>query len=168
VFRRSRLSSKNAADERTLFTGRVLSDVVAAGNQALRFPKFGAAIVMNCRQRVCAKKIEQMRGAADRHRFFRGHTAESEVVQLEAEQGRVAGAHEGFADHLLDGAGKRGDGDGIPDLQENGFRPVGEPIKFRIGVLDGDEGVLTFDDGAFLDGADAEGQASTVLRGRGA
>jgi len=83
--------------------------------------------------------------------------------QLEGEQRRIAGAHEGFADDLLDGAGERSNGDGVPDLQEDGFGPVGEPIEFRVGVFDGDESVLTFDDGAFLDGANAEGQAPAVL-----
>src|SRR5882672_5180104 len=114
-------------------------------------------------KRVRAEEIEKMGGAADGCGFFRGHTAKSEVVQLEREQGRIASADEGFADDLLDGAGKRGDGNGIPDLEKYGFRPVGEPIELRVGVLDGDEGVLTLDDGAFLDGADAEGQAPAVL-----
>ena len=85
-------------------------------------------------------------------------------MQLEGEQGRIAGAHEGFADDLLDGAGKRSNGNRIPDLQENGFRPVGEPIKFGIGVLDGDEGILRANQRAFFHSFDAQRQNSTVFR----
>ena len=48
-------------------------------------------------------------------------------------------------------------------MEKYGFGPVGEPIKFRVGIFDGDESVLTFDNGAFLDGADAERQAAAML-----
>ena len=48
-------------------------------------------------------------------------------------------------------------------MEKDSFRPVGEPIKFGIGVLDGDERVAAFDDGAFLDGADAQRKAAAVF-----
>src|SRR5260370_602436 len=119
---------------------------------------------LNGGQRVCAEKIQQMRGAANGSGFLGRNATKSEVVQLEGKKRRIAGANQSFADDLLDSARKCGDGDGIPDLQKNGFRPVGEPVELRVGVLDVDEGVVTLDDGAFLDGADAERQAAAVLR----
>src|SRR6185437_4450315 len=96
-------------------------------------------------ERVRSIEIEQMRGAADGRGFLGGNAAEAEVVQLEGEKRWIAGADERPADDLLDGAGKRRDGDAIPDFQEDGFGPVGEPIEFGIGVLDGDERVETLD-----------------------
>jgi len=84
-------------------------------------------------------------------------------VQLERKKRRIAGANKGLADNLLDGARQSGDGDGIPNLDEQRFRPVGEPVEFRIGVFDCDEGVVSFDDRAFLDGADAQREAAAVL-----
>src|SRR5712692_11869423 len=90
---------------------------------------------LNGGKRVRAEKIQQMRGAANGGGFLGRDAAESEVVQLERKQRGIAGAHEGFADDLLDGAGKRGNGDGIPDLDEKRFGPVGEPVEFRVGIL---------------------------------
>ena len=52
---------------------------------------------LDCRQRVRAEKIEEMSRSADGSGFFRGDAAESEVMQLEGKQGRIAGTHEGFA-----------------------------------------------------------------------
>ena len=104
-----------------------------------------------------------MRGASDGGGFLGRDAAESEVMQLERKKRRIAGAHEGFADDLLDGARKSGDRDGIPDLDEKRFRPVGEPIKFGVGVFDSDKGVVSSDDGAFLDGANAQREAAAVL-----
>jgi hypothetical protein len=112
---------------------------------------------------VCPEEIKEMRGAADGRGFLGRDAAESEVVELEGEERRITSADEGFADDLLDGAGKGGHGDGIPNLQKNGFGPVGKPIKLGVGVFNGDERVMAFDDGAFLDGADAEGEASAML-----
>src|SRR5437016_9733301 len=104
-----------------------------------------------------------MRGTADGGGFLGRDAAESEVVELKGEKCRIAGANKSFANDLFDRAGKCGDGDGIPDLQENGFGPVGEPIEFRVGVLDGNEGVVAFDYCAFLHRADAERQAPAVF-----
>src|SRR6266436_1920797 len=104
-----------------------------------------------------------MRGAADGGGFFGRDAAETEVVQLEGKKRRIAGANQRFADDLLDRARERGHGDGIPHLDEKRFSPVGEPEKFRIGVFDGDEGVVRFDDRAFLDRADAEWKAAAVF-----
>ena len=104
-----------------------------------------------------------MRGAADGGGFLGRDAAESEVVELEGKKRRIAGTDEGFADDLLDGARECGDGDGIPDLDEKRFRPVGEPIELRVGVLDGDEGVVGFDDRAFFDGPDTQRETAAVL-----
>src|SRR6266478_7696391 len=101
-----------------------------------------------------------MRGAANGRGFLGGDAAESEVVQLEGKKRRIAGADKSFADDLLDGAGKRGDRNGIPDLDEKRFRPVGKPIELRVGVFDGDKRVVGFDDRAFLDGANAQRERS--------
>src|SRR5438445_251706 len=114
-------------------------------------------------ERVRAQEIDEMSGAADGGGLLGGDTTESEVVELEGEKRRIAGTHESFANDLLDGARKSGDGDGIPDLDENRFGPVGEPVEFGVGVFDGDERVVGFYDGAFLDGADAERQAAAML-----
>src|SRR6266404_7042701 len=84
---------------------------------------------LNGGERVRTEKIEQMRSASDGGGFPGGNAAETEIVQLEGKQGRIAGANQRFADDLLDGTRECGDGDGIPDLQENGLGPVGEPIK---------------------------------------
>src|SRR5882762_6176206 len=90
--------------------------------------------------------------------------AESEIVQLEGKKRRIAGAHEGFADDLLDRTRQRGNGDRIPDLDQKRFGPVGKPVELRVGIFDGDERVVSFDDRAFLDGADAEWEAATMFR----
>src|SRR5713226_7324752 len=119
---------------------------------------------LNGSKRVCAEKIQQMRGAANGCGFLGRDAAKSEIVQLEGKQGRIASANQGFADDLLDRAREGGDSDGIPDLDEKRFRPVGEPVKLRISVFDGDERVVGFDDRAFLDRADAERQTPAVLR----
>ncbi len=119
---------------------------------------------LNGSKRVCAEKIQQMRGAANGSGFLGRDPAEPEVVQLERKKRGIAGADKRIADDLLDRARERGDGNGIPDLQKNGFRPVGEPVVFRVGVLDGDEGVAALDDCAFLDGADAKRQPPAVFR----
>src|SRR6266403_351096 len=89
---------------------------------------------LNGRKRVRAEKIQQMRGAADGGGFLGRDAAESEVVQLEGKERGIAGAHEGFADDLLDRTRERGDGDRIPDLDEKRFRPVGEPVELGVGV----------------------------------
>ena len=72
-----------------------------------------------------------------------------------------------MANDLLDRAGKRDDRDGIPDLDQKRFGPVSEPVELWIGVFNGDERVVSFDDGAFLDRADAEREATAVLRVEG-
>ncbi len=118
---------------------------------------------LNGRKRVRAEKIDEMRGAANGCGFFGGNAAKSEVVQLEGKKRRIAGADKRFADDLLDGARQRGNGDGIPDLDEKRLRPIGEPVEFRIGVFDGDERVVSLNDGAFLHRADAERQPSAVF-----
>src|SRR5258706_7903914 len=41
----------DAVDERSHCDGRTFSNVIAAGNQALRFRQLGVAIVMNCGER---------------------------------------------------------------------------------------------------------------------
>src|SRR3981081_3998045 len=63
---------------------------------------------LNGRKRVRAEKIQQMRGAADGGGFLGRDAAESEVVQLEGKERGIAGAHEGFADDLLDRTRERG------------------------------------------------------------
>src|SRR5712692_4467511 len=113
---------------------------------------------------IRAEKIQQMRGAADSGGFLGGNAAESEIVELKGKKRRIAGANQSCADDLLDRAGECGNGDGIPDLDKKRFGPVGEPVGFGVGVFDGDERVVSFDDGAFLDGADAERQSAAVFR----
>ncbi len=105
-----------------------------------------------------------MRGAADGGGFLGGNAAESEVMELEGKERRIAGTNKSFADDLLDGARECGDGNGVPGLDEKRFSPVGEPVKLRIGVFDGDQRVLGFDDGAFLNGADAQRETAAVFR----
>src|SRR5260370_8654751 len=105
-----------------------------------------------------------MSRAADGGRLLGGDGAESEVVELEGKKRRIAGAHQGFADDLLDSARECGDGNGIPDLDKKRFGPVSEPVKLGVGIFDGDERVVSFDDGAFLDSADAERQSPAVFR----
>src|SRR5260370_128739 len=105
-----------------------------------------------------------MSRAADGGRLLGGDAAESEVVELEGKKRRIAGAHQGFADDLLDSARECGDGNGIPDLDKKRFGPVSEPVKLGVGIFDGDESVVSFDDGAFLDSADAERQSPAVFR----
>src|SRR5579863_4625652 len=104
-----------------------------------------------------------MRGAADGRGFFRRNSAKPKVVKLEREKRRIPRADKRSADHLLDRARKRRNGDGIPDLEKNSFRPVGETIKLGVGVFDGDQGVETFDDSAFLDRANPQRKAASVF-----
>src|SRR5216683_1251879 len=108
-----------------------------------------------------------MRGAADGGGFLGGDSAKAEVVELERKKRGIAGADQGFANDLLDRAGKRGDRDGIPDLDQKRFGPVSEPVELRIGVFNGDERVVSFDDGALPDRADAEREATAMLRVEG-
>src|SRR5208337_4064973 len=109
------------------------------------------------------EKIEEMRGAADGRGLFRRDPAKAEIVEFEWEQGRIAGADQGFADDLFDSAGQGGDGDGIPNLEQQRFRPVREPVELGVGVLDGDESVVTLDDGAFLDGTNAQRETAAMF-----
>src|SRR6266852_3401531 len=83
---------------------------------------------LNGGQRVRAEKIQQMRGAADGGGFLGRDAAESEVVELERKKRGIAGANKGFADDLLDRTRERRNRDGIPDLDEKRFGPVGEPV----------------------------------------
>ena len=99
---------------------------------------------LNGGKRVRSEKIQQMRGAANGGGFLGGDAAESKVVQLERKKRRIASANEGFANYLLDGARQSGDGNGIPDLDEDCFGPVGEPVEFGVGVCNGDERVVGF------------------------
>src|SRR5258708_38046280 len=105
-----------------------------------------------------------MRGSANGGRFLGRDAAESEVVEFERKKRRIAGADEGFADDLLDSARECSNGDRIPDLDKKRFGPVGEPVEFGVGVFDGDQSVVSSDDGAFLDGANAERQSPAVFR----
>src|SRR5271154_6775632 len=105
-----------------------------------------------------------MSGAADSSGFLRGYAAKAEVVQLEGKQRRIARADQSSTDHLLDRARQRCNSNGIPDLQENRFRPIRKPIKFRIGILNSDQSIEAFDYRAFLHGPDAQGKPPAVFR----
>jgi len=118
---------------------------------------------LECGERVRTQEIDQMRGATDGGGFLGGDAAKAEIMQLEAEERRITGAHEGFANDLLDGARKCSNRDGIPNLDEKRFGPIGEPVELGVGVFDGDERVVCFDDSAFLDGADAQREVATVF-----
>jgi len=118
---------------------------------------------LECGERVRTQEIDQMRSATDGGGFLGGDAAKAEIMQLEAEERRITGAHEGFANDLLDGARKCSNRDGIPNLDEKRFGPIGEPVELGIGVFDGDERVVCFDDSAFLDGADAQREVATVF-----
>jgi len=61
-------------------------------------------------------------------------------------------------------AAKRCHGDRIPDLKQNRFGPVGQPIELRISVFDSDDGVLRPHHGAFFHSFDAQRQNSAVFR----
>ena len=64
-----------------------------------------------------------MRGAADRCGFLGRNATKAKIMQFERKQRGIAGAHEGFADHLFNCSRECGDGDGIPDLQQHEFPP---------------------------------------------
>src|SRR5260370_24135772 len=98
-----------------------------------------------------SQKIEEMRGAANGRGFAGAYAAEAKIVQLEGQKRRIAGAHERLADGLLYAAAKRGYRDWIPNLKQNGFRPVRQPIKFRVGVFDRDDGILRGNQRALFD-----------------
>ena len=53
---------------------------------------------------VGADEIEKVRSAANGCGFAAADSSKTEVVQLVNQQGRIAGAHQRFADDLLDGA----------------------------------------------------------------
>ena len=139
--------------------------VAGAVERVLRSEVGGIKLIeqLNGGECVCAREIEEMGRAADGGGFLGGDAAKSEIVQLERQQRRIAGADQGFADDLLDGARKRGHSDGIPHLQQNRFGPVGEPVELRIGIFNGDERVVAFDDRAFLNRADAQRQLPPCL-----
>src|ERR1700730_4544746 len=59
---------------------------------------------LNGRERISAEEIEQMRGAADGGGLFGRNASKAEIMQFEGQQGRIPGAHQGLADHLLDGS----------------------------------------------------------------
>ena len=105
-----------------------------------------------------------MRRAADCRGFAATHSAEAEVMQFVWQQRRITGAHQRFTNGLFYCAAEGCDCDWIPDLKQNRLRPIGEPIKLRIGVFDGDYGVLRGHNRAFFHGLDAQGQDSAVFR----
>src|SRR5258708_19454367 len=105
-----------------------------------------------------------MSRAADGGRLLGGDAAESEVVELEGKKRRIAGAHQGFADDLLDSARECGDGNGIPDLDKKSFGPVSEPVKLGVGIFDGDECVVSFDTDASLLRAHPDSQSPALFR----
>src|SRR5882762_1006632 len=102
--------------------------------------------------------------AADGRGFAATHSTEAEVMEFVWQERRITGAHQRFTDGLLYGAAEGCDCDWIPDLKQDGFRPVGQPIKLRIGVFDGDYGVLRRHNRAFFHSLDAQRQNSAVFR----
>ncbi len=113
---------------------------------------------------VRAPKIEEVRRTADGRGFTAAHAAEAKVVQLEGQQSRITGAHKRLANSLLYGSAERCHGDRIPDLKQNRFRPIRQPVKFWVGVFEGDDGVLRGNERAFLDRLNPQRQDSPVFR----
>src|SRR5258705_10335726 len=105
-----------------------------------------------------------MRGAADGCGFAAAYPAEAEVMEFVWQERQIAGAHQRFTNGLFYRAAKRCHGDRIPDLKQNRFGPVGQPIELRISVFDSDDGVLRPHHGAFFYSFDAQRQNSTVFR----
>jgi len=64
---------------------------------------------------------------------------------------------------LFYAAAQRGDRDRVPDLKQDGFCPIGQPIKFRVTVFDGDDGVLRANQRAFFDRFNSQRQDSAVF-----
>jgi len=102
-------------------------------------------------------------GATDGRGFAAAHAAEAEVVQFVRQERRVTGAHQRFAHRLFYTAAKRRDRDRIPNLKQDGFRPIGQPIKLRIGVFNSDDGILRANQRAFFDGLDSQRQGAGVF-----
>src|SRR6266478_2787007 len=104
-----------------------------------------------------------MRGAANGRGFAAAYSAETKVVQFVRQERRITGAHQRFTNGLFYRAAKRGHGDRIPNLKQNRLRPIGEPIKLRVGVFNGDYGVLRANHRAFFHSLDAQGEDTSVL-----
>src|SRR5271154_2192485 len=84
-------------------------------------------------------------------------------MQLEVQSSRSASAHEVFADGLANLERQRADCDRIPNLEQDGFCPVGQPRKFGIGVDDGHQRVARWDESPFLGSANLERQLAAML-----
>src|SRR5260370_39523382 len=109
------------------------------------------------------QKIEKMRGAADGRGFAATHATETKIMQFVQQERRIAGAHQRFTNGLFYCAAKRCHGDRIPDLKQSRLRPISEPIKLRIGIFNGDDGVLRANHRAFSHTLDAQWKDASVL-----
>src|SRR5712671_6410044 len=105
-----------------------------------------------------------MRGAADGCGFAAAYSTEAEVMEFVWQERRIAGAHQRFTNGLFYRAAEGCDCDWIPDLKQNRFGPVGQPIELRVSVFDSDDGVLRTNHRAFFYSFDAQRQNSTVFR----
>src|SRR6267154_228757 len=105
-----------------------------------------------------------MSGAADGRGFAAAYSTEAEVMEFVWQERRIAGAHQRFTNGLFYCVAEGCDCDWIPDLKQNRFGPVGQPIELRIGVFNSDDGVLRPHHGAFFHSFDAQRQNSTVFR----
>src|SRR6267154_5081437 len=104
-----------------------------------------------------------MSGAADGRGFAAAYSTEAEVMEFVWQERRIAGAHQRFTNGLFYCVAEGCDCDWIPDLKQNRFRPVGQPIELRISVFDSDQGVLRPHHRAFFHRFDSQRQDSAVL-----
>src|SRR5262249_7217692 len=113
--------------------------------------------------RVCALEINEVGSRADAGRLLAGDAAITEVVQLEINQWRIAGALQRCQKNFANGIGESAHGDGIPDFEQERFQVVGKPVTLRISVLNRHQDIQDVDQSSFGNGPDHNGQAAAQV-----
>ena len=115
-------------------------------------------------ERVGGAEVNEVRCAAEAGGLLGAGAAIAEVVKHHVGgTGLFATALHRTLDDVEQRSGERGDGGGIPDLEQQRFEEICEPVASRVGVADGHEHVVRGHRSAFGDGAYLDGQAAAVV-----
>ena len=108
-------------------------------------------------------KVDQVSGPADGGLFRAGHSSETKVMQLEVDQGRIAGFGEVIQNDMLHRPALRGDGRRIPDLDQQRFQVIRQPERVGIGIFHRHQDIRFPDHQTFGDRLDFNGQPPLML-----
>ena len=113
-------------------------------------------------ERVGAPEVHQVCRPADARRLDAADAAKAEIVELEIDQAGIAGSAEMLEDEIFHLPRLRGHRRTVPDLNQQGFEVVRQPVARRIGVFDGHQDVMDRHDRAFGHGPDGHRQPAAV------